>query len=157
MVFVCPDSHKHAAAATCWRHGCRCVPCTARERARYRANEPFRKRRVLVNGGDIEIPAGGCARRLKALAVMGWSSEAIAARTGLFGQHLTRIRAGHVATVKISTARRIERAYRDLAMTKAIGNSASVTRALALKKGWHGPLAWDRIDDPKEQPKGAAV
>jgi transcriptional regulator with XRE-family HTH domain len=104
------------------------------------------------------IPAGlqdatGSARRLRALSWLGWTWPAIAERTGLDVASIARIAAGRRAGVQTSNATAIAAVYRQLLTQPAPqGRNATSNRRQARVKGWHGPMAWDDIDDPASQP-----
>lgn len=148
----CPSDHRHAAAGTCWSaHGCRCVPCGVRERARVNAAYRFSRR---VSGGDHHIPALGVVRRVEALAVLGWSTQDVAARAGVSRAHLQQTRAGHFATVLASTHQKIDAVYRELMWSVSDTHGSKWTRTLAAKAGFAPPAAWDDIDRD-DQPVGA--
>ena len=54
--------------------------------------------------------------------------------------------------VRRSTAERIAALYDRWCMTP--GPAATRNRAMAVRRGWAPPLAWNNIDDPDEQPRG---
>lgn len=96
----------------------------------------------------------GTHRRIRALMALGWTMQEIGARCG----HPNRSWAGELlksATVHEHTAARIADAYESMSMVVPIGKLRGRTRALAQRKGWHPPLAWDDIDDPNETPAAA--
>lgn len=149
----CPPDHKHALTTTCYiHHKCRCAPCVSSRQAR--RQRPLWEARRL-EGKPVQVSALGSLRRLQALAFMGWSAQEIAARYGSHYRPLLKIRDGHRVRVAERTHRMVAAAFRDLAMTEAPGHSGRVTRGRALARGWHGPLAWDDIDNPAEQPSRA--
>lgn len=97
--------------------------------------------------------ATGSARRLQALSWLGWTWPAVAARTGLDLASIARIAAGRRAGVRTSTADSIAAVYRQLLTRPAPqGRNATRNRAQARVKGWHGPMAWEDIDDPAAVP-----
>lgn len=123
-------------------------------------------RRVLAVTADTVVPAGrripamGTARRLQALAVMGWSGPRVAEATGMSEDTMRRIRRNEYPYVFRSTAERVDAAYRnmwnapppdDTPVRRAVIDR---TRQAALAAGWAPPAAWDNIDDPEEKPQG---
>ncbi|MEV0556301.1 hypothetical protein AB0I27_22965 [Streptomyces sp. NPDC050597] len=94
--------------------------------------------------------ATGSIRRLKALAVIGHTWATISARTGISVDRLGGIVRGITDGIRPDEARKITLAYRLLATTPGAGKKTATN---ARKKGWHGPLAWDNIDDPNCQPE----
>jgi hypothetical protein len=63
---------------------------------------------------------------------------------------LSSIARGAVDAVRISEARKITRVYRELSHIPGPSRRATSD---ARRKNWHGPLAWDAIDDPACQPE----
>ncbi len=102
------------------------------------------------------IDATGTRRRIQALVAMGWSLNALGPRLGFHPRRLTDFL--HADRVLASTAARIADGYR-VAQTldpEACGvpkRSVSMSRNLAAREGWHGPMAWDNIDDPDCKPE----
>jgi hypothetical protein len=96
------------------------------------------------------IDATGTVRRLQALMYLGHTSQVISARTGMSDDKIQRIAAGWFPRVSEKDAATVARAYRPLIAT---AGRSDRTRTHARKKGWHGPLAWDAIDDPTCQPE----
>lgn len=107
-----------------------------------------------IKGRDVQVPAVGTRRRLEALAFMGWSTTVIAPMIGSNYRPLLKIRSGEVGRVRSSTARRVQRIFRELCSTEAPGSSGVITRGYARKHGYLSHLAWDNIDDPNETPAG---
>ena len=100
------------------------------------------------------VDATGSRRRLQALAVMGWPTLRIANMLGkLDPQTYQYIQSGRNRTVRRRTAEAITELYNQ--MWDQRGPSKR-TSALALRKGWAPPLAWDdeHIDDPRAHPVG---
>lgn len=98
----------------------------------------------------LGVDATGTARRLRALMHLGHTSQVISAHTGIGDDKVLRIAAGWFPRVSEKDAATITLAYRQLMATPG---RSSKTRQRARKKGWHGPLAWDAIDDPDCQPE----
>lgn len=100
-------------------------------------------RQLIVNGT-------GSMRRVRALVALGHSQHTIALATGLSDDVISLIARGQRPRVHATTARRITLAYRPMSRSRGTSDTA---RALAKDRGWHGPLAWDVIDDPAAQPE----
>lgn len=109
---------------------------------------------------DGLVSAAGPARRLQALACLGWSVDVLAGRTGLSPDATWNVRAGKRQRVSAGTAARIAAVYDELWNTAAPESaraekiSASKARATAGKNGWAPPGAWndDEIDNPQAAP-----
>ena len=97
-----------------------------------------------------QVGAEPSRRRLRALAVIGYSLTTMSEETGIKVSALAMIRNRNLRC-SATTAATIEDTYTRLHMTPGPDGQA-ITSARA--KGWHGPLAWDDIDDPNEQPTG---
>lgn len=104
----------------------------------------------ITSKQEQTVDATGTRRRIQALMCIGHSCPAIAKRTGYSDDWMRRIAAGWVHTVPASTATAIARTYRELVAQPGTSTKA---RAHARAHAWHGPLAWDRIDDPDCQPE----
>ncbi|MBI1379445.1 MAG: hypothetical protein GC157_18500 [Frankiales bacterium] len=96
-----------------------------------------------VPGPNYRISAVGSRRRLQALAAIGWTLPALAARTTETFPQLRAIREARHPTVRSGTAIEISRLYDALAMTP--GPSA-LARTIAKQNNWAPPLAWDDDD-----------
>jgi hypothetical protein len=123
--------------------------CTPEDRDRILAFNP---------GPDDECPGywtdpTSTIRRLRALAAIGHSLNACAEELGLSYAALRCITRGERAKVSRNLARRVVDLY---ATWGRKSGPSVVARGMALSKGWHGPLAWDDIDDPAAQPDPAA-
>lgn len=99
-----------------------------------------------------EVDATGSIRRLRALAVIGHPFRTVAPFVGCSADKLWLIARGSYETVNADTAAGIARAYKALA-TKP--GTSPISRARAVRRNWHGPLAWDDIDDPNCKPEEA--
>lgn len=97
-----------------------------------------------------DTDATGTIRRLRALVAMGWPIEQLAPQLGILPTALCNIARGELKSVRITTADTVALHYQHLSRQAGPSNR---TRILARKKGWHGPLAWDAIDDPNCQPE----
>ncbi|GAB3166730.1 hypothetical protein GCM10027059_26140 [Myceligenerans halotolerans] len=103
----------------------------------------------------------GTARRVQALAALGWSTPQIAARSGVDRQAIDRALRGQ--DVSAATARAIGDVY-DRLWDQAPPEGDRWERAAAVRarhraaaSGWVPPAAWDDdvIDDPAAQPARA--
>lgn len=131
----------HDSVSAYFRH-CRC------DGARV-AYGRYRKRKRLGRQPAAVVDATGVHRRIEALAAMGWTLQHVAERIGVCrkvvcGWHVN-------ATVYRSTRDRVQAAYNELAMTPG---PSKATRALAVRRGFAPPLAWEGvdIDDPAAVP-----
>lgn len=91
----------------------------------------------------------GSRRRLQALRVIGHRRYDLAAALGITPDRVKHITAGHTRWVEPAEAVAIARLYRRLS---TVPGPSQQTATLARNKGWHGPLAWDDIDNPKTRP-----
>lgn len=96
------------------------------------------------------VDATGSSRRLQALCSVGWPLMQLATKAGISTTTLEDIASGARTQVAHDTHEALRSLYRELAFKP--GPSGWV-RAHAAKKGWHGPLAWDDIDDPNCEPE----
>ena len=119
---------------------------------------------LAVKVGDRDLVAEGrpvdgtgTARRIQALALMGWSVPQIARRAGRAPGTLHRALDGHHVTA--ATDRAVRAVHDELWSTPApAGAVATRTIRHARRSGWAPTLAWDddTIDDPAATPAGAA-
>lgn len=145
MSYRCPSSHPHNT--NCYnRHRCRCGRCRATRQARV----PYERRARFNAGANVHIPATGTMRRLQALAAIGYGSAAIAQETGVHTRHVTKLRDGDLAHVRVLTAARIATVYDRLSHLPITTRAGNITRAVAARHGWAPPLAWDNIDTDRE-------
>lgn len=96
------------------------------------------------------VPATGTVRRIQALMAIGHTLTSIADAADAHRSPLGKVLQGHYPTVTVATALSVARVYTQ--MSKKAGTSQRA-RNLAKRSGWHGPLAWDDIDDPNAQPE----
>jgi hypothetical protein len=94
--------------------------------------------------------ATGTTRRIRGLVWMGYSLVNLACRLDMTEDRLSSIARSTVDVVRISEARKIARLYRELSQLPGPSSRAAGD---ARRKGWHGPLAWDAIDDPACDPE----
>lgn len=97
-----------------------------------------------------DTDATGTMRRLRALVAIGWPIDQLAPQFGIFSTALGNIARGELERVRITTADTVALHYQQLSRRPGPSNRG---RILARKKGWHGPLAWDDIDDPNCEPE----
>lgn len=98
----------------------------------------------------------GTVRRLRALVAIGWHETALAGILGMgVGNFWTMLhgRRGRITTAKQHA---VTAMFRELWDKPQTGVAADRARRLAKHYRWVGPLAWDNIDDPNEQPDGIA-
>lgn len=121
-------------------------PTMSRDRARAILNIPIGP----PPADPTIVDATGTVRRLRALACLGHTLDSIGAETGLSRWRLGRIITGKFTEIDTEAAEKIARAYRFLSTFRS-DNPHTIHRA--RNAGWHGPLAWDDIDDPACQPE----
>ncbi|MFD9070569.1 helix-turn-helix domain-containing protein [Streptomyces lasiicapitis] len=104
------------------------------------------------------VDGTGTRRRIQALVWMGWTYTKLGPHLGIHPRRLTDLaRAEHVTA---ATAQKIANAYRVI-QTWQPGHhgvpkaSLTMARNIAIHEGWHGPLAWDDIDNPAAKPETA--
>jgi AraC-like DNA-binding protein len=100
--------------------------------------------------GRAFVDATGTVRRGRALFRIGHQIDDMAAELDLNPDTLSRILNREGGYVLASTAHNMTALYKRLRWTpgKLLGN-----RTRAIKRGWHGPMAWDgNIDDPQCKP-----
>ncbi|MER6350582.1 hypothetical protein ABT186_01695 [Streptomyces sp. NPDC001634] len=92
----------------------------------------------------------GSIRRIQALAAIGWPIIWTAEQSGYHPSYLFNIIAGRVHSIPRHVAHRFTVLYREYSHQ---AGPSGFTRSVARRNNWHGPLAWDAIDDPNEQPE----
>ena len=95
------------------------------------------------------VPALGSMRRMQALYVQGHGNAELAQATGFTAGFISALVGGHFQYVKAHTASLIRQQFAELS-TRQGGNKRAMARG--REEGWHGPMAWDDIDDPSAQP-----
>lgn len=101
--------------------------------------------------------ATGTARRLQALAALGWSPSELARRAGVNRSTIEHLIKGRVQRTALATVHDVADTYEKLSMSQG---PAQAWRDTAAQRGWSPPLAWDddTIDDPAATPdRGQAV
>lgn len=113
-------------------------------------------KRWRYQGYHATIPALGSQRRIQALRAIGYTIPQLAEATGLSTVYLDQLCNGR-RSVRINkrNAELIDRAYRTLSV-QPLHNTTQATRSRnnARRRGWHPPMAWNDIDNPKERPRG---
>lgn len=111
----------------------------------------------------LRTPGAGTARRLQALALIGWTTTQLVDHTGLDPIRLRDLRQGRNERIDTGEARAVAAAYEalwDQPQTATRWNVAITSRA--SRYGWRPPAAWDDgrgphgIDNPRATPAGAA-
>jgi DNA-binding CsgD family transcriptional regulator len=121
------------------------------ERMRHGRGQCAKNRHRAVREGWIPtVDAVGSRRRLQALQRMGHSQTALVDATGLRRDWLRIVLHGPAERVSTADADAIRRAY--LHLIQRPGTSARAANR-ALELGWHGPAAWDDIDNPAAEPE----
>jgi len=146
MTTTCTARH-HGDTSAYSKFGCRCPDAVEAQRLYAKRGKHGYRQPALVD-------STGTARRLRALAAIGWGVEALGERLGPSKSRVGNCRIQHRATIARRSAAAVARVYDELSM---VPGPCSKARAHALKQGWPPPLAWDddRIDDPKARPRGA--
>jgi hypothetical protein len=96
------------------------------------------------------IDATGSRHRLRALRVIGHRRYDLADQLGITADRVKHITRGATRYVTPQEAAAIARLYRKLS---TVAGPSQQTATAARNKGWHGPLAWDDIDDPNCRPE----
>ncbi|GHJ21674.1 hypothetical protein [Streptomyces albus] len=94
--------------------------------------------------------AVGTIRRGRALHAIGYPIYTLAENLPLSANKLGRLLNRRPDTVRLSLAAAMTSLYRQLSATP--GPSVLAVHH-ARRLGWHGPLAWDDIDDPQAKPE----
>ncbi|MFF7184665.1 hypothetical protein ACFZAR_05400 [Streptomyces sp. NPDC008222] len=102
---------------------------------------------------SAQRPAFMSMRRLRALYAIGHNPQAIGAAADLDPSTISHVANGRYQLVEAATDLGVRKAYTKLSTTP--GSSTKAKRR-AASEGWNGPLAWNDIDDPNEQPEAVA-
>lgn len=95
------------------------------------------------------VDATGSRRRLQALRVIGHRRYDLAAQLDMTPDRVKHITSSRTQFVSPQEATAIARVYRRLS---TLPGPSQQTASMARNNGWHGPLAWDDIDDPRAKP-----
>jgi hypothetical protein len=139
----CPAT-RHGTALAYQVDRCRCDD--ARETYRI-----YRKRLREARYEPDRVDSTGTARRLQALAAIGWPAEHLAVRLGCSDVAVQQWRRRRHPAVYRRTADRVAALYEQLSGTPG---PSPITRDRARRAGWAPPLLWDGIDldDPGAEP-----
>ena len=152
---TCPPDHRHSAALTCAKsHGCKCDRCM---KLSSRYAQFLKRKRIAGIPARGYIPARGTQRRLRALATLGHSINAIADACGISSEQIRQYSRGDEDR-KIS-ARAVEAVtdhYRGAAFAAPPRPDRYTNRVrnAAAAEGWLGPLAWADIDNDEHPDTG---
>ena len=130
---------------------------------RYDTSKPAQRLRVATVRKLMAVrpqPADGSfvnilptARRLQALVAIGYTQAYLAQQIGWTPQNLNAIITCRRPNCTHKLAKAVNDLYEQLSATPG---PSKRSRALAARKGWAPPLAWDDIDNLDETAKGAA-
>lgn len=98
----------------------------------------------------------GTVRRLRALVAIGWSETRLAGILGMGVGNFWTLIHGRRGRVTVTKQHAVVAMFRELWDQPQTGVAADRARRIAKHYRWVGPLAWDNIDDPDEQPEGVA-
>lgn len=155
---------QHGTATAYRNFYCRCPD--AREDNRLKD-----KRRREHRHPPAYIDSTGTARRLQALACLGWTMNSLApwfaarqhlvqaasSRGGMSASRINSLRRPTRPRIWVPQANLIDKLYQDLSMTYAPRTHESERlRRHAARNGWAPPAAWDNIDDTHELPQHQA-
>jgi hypothetical protein len=121
--------------------------------------ESYALRILALTPSDIEaaiVPSTGTVRRLQALCAIGFAETDLAALMSMRPGNFSPVILGYRPRITAATAARASEIFTDLWERPPSDRRAENTRKHAKARGWVGPLAWDDIDDPNEQPEGVA-
>jgi len=100
------------------------------------------------------VPTLGTARRIQALAVMGWPLAHIGHVAGMYLTQINDVVAGRRKRITRAQAEAIDAVYRALCTTPG---PSPRTRTIAARNGWVPAQAWDDIDNPAALPQRHAA
>ncbi|MER7517836.1 hypothetical protein [Streptomyces sp. NPDC126499] len=111
---------------------------------------------ILQSPGPTGLPAHarvdstGTIRRGRALHAIGYPIYLVAAQVPMATNHLGRLLDHEPPTVSAAVAQGMAVIYRQWSGRPGPSHFAVFS---ARRRNWHGPLAWDDIDNPNEQPE----
>jgi len=149
-----PDDPRHGTNAGYVQHILTKVsPCAPCRTAHTLHKREVRNRQYLQGVDRFRVDPTGTRRRIRALIRMGWRYSDMDQWLGYRSANTHNLNRSDTQLVHIDTAEAVKRMYDALSMH--VGPSAR-NRAIATRKGWPSPLAWDddAIDDPAAQPVG---
>lgn len=132
-------ARRHGTRSAYQAYGCRCPE--ARE-----AKRLYDKRMKHGLQPSASIPVVGAARRLQALATLGWSMDDLAELLRCNRGYLSALRLQYKPRIHVATHRRIDDLYRRLWDKPGPSPRAA---ADARARGWAPPLAWGRHRRPQ--------
>jgi transcriptional regulator with XRE-family HTH domain len=100
------------------------------------------------------VEATGTVRRAQALVAIGYTLTEIAGHLGWTLQNFSSLihdgSTPYALRVELRTAQTMTAVYDQLSMTPSTGRYAARARAMAARRGWPPPLAWDdeQLDEP---------
>lgn len=133
------EAIRHDSLSAYKNLGCRCPEATRKAVSYERRRQAGR---VLPSQ-----PAELTRRRLQALAVIGWSADAIAPLIERHRVSVSEIRCGHTEVVTGATAAAVARVYKQLHDQRGPSDR---TRSYAAQQGWAGPsllLLYGDVDE----------
>ena len=113
--------------------------------------------RQRTEAGHGRVDSRGTARRLQALAALGYDGTDLAPLLGWSPTYVRHLRAPETAAVHAATHDRVAEVYAQLQATPGTNTRA---RLFAARRKWAPPAAWDDgtgphgIDNPDAQPVG---
>jgi hypothetical protein len=137
-----PADAAHGQPVTYDWWGCRCAECRD-------AHRIYRKRLREGRQPAAKVRSLGTARRLQALAALGYSFRDLAAHLAVTPRRVSDMAGPRDPYVLRETAALVAEVFERLAATPG---SSRYALTVARRSGWLPPLAWDDIDDPDEVP-----
>lgn len=127
-----------------YRSGCHCDLC--REGTRL-----YRKRLREGRQPPLRVSSAGTARRLQALAALGWDTPTLARHLGCTKQVVQRWRQSASPVVYQASRDQVAALYERLS---AAPGPCERARRVAAQRGWSPPLLWEGkdLDAPDAQP-----
>jgi hypothetical protein len=141
----CPSTRRHGTFDAYNTDGCRCPAARA---AHTRWAKAYK-----LEGQRRTVPSVGTARRLQALACIGYSRADVAGRLGVSVKRVEDLVGRKWPSVRRRTAMQVAGLYDQLVDTSG---PSRIAASKAQAAGWAPPIAWDEttIDDPAAEPYG---
>lgn len=133
---------QHGTVSAYRNFNCRCPDAL-------KANRNDRKFRSVGLVPPAKVNSIGTARRLRALACLGWPLRELAERLGVHTSRVEHLRSQKYPVVSRHTHAAVAALYGALEYTD--GGDTRAARH-AVRVGWSPPAAWDDIDNPDEKP-----